>query len=409
MYFNKNNKELAIKDLFPIICFFVITVVGLYLRYLPYDFISRDMNRFLIPWFQIIKDNGGFVALNQQVGDYGLLYQTIIAAFSYAEVNPVYLYKALSIFFDFLLAGSVAYFIRKSDTGKSCCNEIKRRVCISCAIYASILFLPTVVMNSAFWGQCDSIYTFFLLWSLWFLYKERYSLSFLMLGCSLAFKLQGILLMPLFLFFCFYKKFSAFNFLITVFTFWLSGIISYIHGRGLLDGFAVYVFQVGEFRRMWINVPSIWFFFEENYEKYHIIAICLTFLILSIVLLMLLRSNIVITTFTHITAFALFIEWTCIIFLPAMHERYTYVMDILALFLAFSDKRFIKYALIAVGTSCITYNTYLFAGSNITFFNVLYYLLFFILYIIAWLHFTSYFCLGLHNNRNNKDKRTGEI
>ena len=213
-----------------------------------------------------------------------------------------------------------------------------------------------------------------------------------MLGCSFAFKLQGILLVPLFVFFCLRKKFSFSKFLITAFTFWLSGIIAYVHGRGLLDGFSVYLFQVGEYKRIWMNAPSIWFFFEENYEQYHFIALCLTLVTLSVVLLILFKGNISITSFEQILAFALFIEWSCIIFLPSMHERYTYVMDILALMLAFTDRRFIKYALITLGTSCITYNTYLFASSSITSLSVLFY------YVFFCIHFTFVFCSGLVRN-----------
>lgn len=394
MYVTNDGKNTPIKDIVPLIIILAITFVGLYLRYLPRDFISDDMQRFLLPWFWNIKADGGFNALNQQVGDYGLLYQTIIAAFSYSDINPVYCYKALSVFFDVLLAGSVSYFISKISTGNFCYNKIEYRTSI---IYGCVLLLPTVIMNSAFWGQCDSIYTFFLLWSLWFLFKEKYNLSLLLLGCSFAFKLQCILLMPLFLFFCLYKRFSVLSFLITAFTFWFSGIIAYVNGRGLLDGFGVYFFQVGEYRRMWMNVPSFWFFFEDNYEKYHFFAIGLTCVILAIALLWLFKNDIVITSFDQIIALALFIEWTCIIFLPSMHERYTYVMDMLALVLAFSDRRFIKYALITIGTSCITYNTYLFAGNGITAFFVLF-------YIVTWMHFTFLFCSRLYDKRNYQDQ-----
>ena len=397
MHLKKSVRGCLIEDVVPTVCMLVITFVGLYLRYTPCDFLSQDMKRFLIPWFQTIKANGGFLSLNQQVGDYGLLYQTIIAAFSYTDVSPVYLYKALSILFDFLLAGSTAYFISKTVTGKLCLHGIDYRKFL---IYACVLLLPTVIMNSAFWGQCDSIYTFFLLWSLWFLYKEKYNLSFFLLGCSFAFKLQGIFLVPLFLFFCLHKKLSFSKFLITAFTFWFSGIIAYVHGRGLLDGFSVYLFQVGEYKRIWMNAPSFWFFFEENYEKYHILAICLTFVILTIVLLMLYKNCITISSFEQIIVFALFIEWTCIIFLPSMHERYTYVMDILTLILAFLDKKFIKYAIITIGTSCLTYNTYLFIGNNTTLVFVILYCLFFFFYIVAWLHFTFFSSRLVRNSQS---------
>ena len=40
-------------------------------------------------------------------------------------------------------------------------------------IFAAILLLPTVVLNSAFWGQCDAIYTFFIIVTLVCLYKRK--------------------------------------------------------------------------------------------------------------------------------------------------------------------------------------------------------------------------------------------
>lgn len=83
--------------------YFFISLIALVIRYTARDFISDDMQRFLIPWFQIIKSGGGLSALSNQVGDYGLLYQTIIALMTYVEMNPVYLYKLLSVIFDFCL------------------------------------------------------------------------------------------------------------------------------------------------------------------------------------------------------------------------------------------------------------------------------------------------------------------
>ena len=194
--------------------FSFITIIALIVRLLGRDIVVDDMSRFLIPWFESIKAAGGLPALQRQVGDYGLLYQTIIALFTYVDANPVYLYKSFSVIFDFLLALSIAYFVNSSETGTIFKGN---SFCLS---YAYVLLLPTVVMNSAFWGQSDSIYTFFLLWSVWFLYKESLSLSFFLLGCALAFKLQSILLFPLFVYayFC-RKKVSLLNFIITFLTF----------------------------------------------------------------------------------------------------------------------------------------------------------------------------------------------
>ena len=78
---------------------------------------------------------------------------------------------------------------------------------------------------------------------------------------------------------------------------------------------------------------------------------------------------------------AVFIEWTCIVFLPAMHERYTYVMDLLLLMLVFVNRKYFGYAVIAIVTSCLTYAAYLFTNRGLTPAIV-------IVYIFAWLHFS---------------------
>ena len=50
----------------------------------------------LVPWFDEIKDMGGICALSEQVGNYNLLYQTIISLMTYIPMDDMYLYKIFS-------------------------------------------------------------------------------------------------------------------------------------------------------------------------------------------------------------------------------------------------------------------------------------------------------------------------
>ena len=87
------------------ILFFVcISILAFGIRMVGKDFVSADMSDFLIPWFDEIKNSGAISSLDKQTGDYNLLYQTIIAILTYIPVNCIYLYKILSIFFDYALA-----------------------------------------------------------------------------------------------------------------------------------------------------------------------------------------------------------------------------------------------------------------------------------------------------------------
>lgn len=67
----------------------------------------------------------------------------------------------------------------------------------------SVLYLFNVatVVNGAMWGQVDSVFTFFLLWSLILLEKEKYTESALLLGISISLKIQTLMFVPVYLFF----------------------------------------------------------------------------------------------------------------------------------------------------------------------------------------------------------------
>ena len=67
-------------------------------------------------------------------------------------------------------------------------------VWLSC--FAAVLFAPTVVVNSAAWGQCDSIYAAFCLGSLYFLLRQKPWWACVFFGIALSFKLQAIFFLP---------------------------------------------------------------------------------------------------------------------------------------------------------------------------------------------------------------------
>ena len=73
------------------------------IRYTGRKYASGDMLEYLIPWFDKIKQNGQIHGLNKQVGDYNILYQTIISLTTYLGDKSIYYYKIISIVFDFLL------------------------------------------------------------------------------------------------------------------------------------------------------------------------------------------------------------------------------------------------------------------------------------------------------------------
>ena len=88
-----------------------VSLLGVIIRYPLRKILSSDAMGYLLPWHQEILENGRIHALSQQVGDYNLLYQFLISLMTYIPINPLYQYKILSSFFDYVLAIASALLV----------------------------------------------------------------------------------------------------------------------------------------------------------------------------------------------------------------------------------------------------------------------------------------------------------
>lgn len=357
----------------------IITLLALAVRYTGRDICSCDLLTYLVPWYNEIWEAGGLRALRNQVGNYNIAYQTIIALFTYININCVYAYKIVSVVFDFLLALISAVLVCEL-TGK------KKGETTFCLVYATIIFWPTVVVNSAFWAQCDSIYTFFVILTVYCLYKEKFVRAFVFLGIAFAFKLQTVFILPFLI--CYYlykKKFSIVMFGISVAVFWLSGIPAYLSGRPLNTPFLIYMNQADEYHFMYMNIPSFWMLFCIDYDVLNRTALVVAVTLCGLGLYMILSGKKKMDSAEQFINTAAWFAWTCILFLPAMHERYTFMLDILLILLSFVNQKYIKYAMVSSGLSLFTYNIFLFGNGTLEPIHAW-------IYLAAWLHY-SYFVL----------------
>lgn len=351
-----------------ILFFIIISILGVLIRLPGKDYISKDMYVFLIPWYRTIKEQGGFSALSSQIGDYNILYQTLICLFSYLNTNCVYLYKFLSCIFDFFLALSSSLFICKLM------GQCRLNVMFN-GIYFCLLFSPTIVFNSSYWGQCDAIYSTFVILTLYLLFRQSYPMAFLFLGIAFAFKLQTIFIIPFIIYLYFYRKnFSLLYFGITLATFELSGLPGFLHGRSLTAPFDIYLYQTTEQPVLYANIPNFWCIIGDNYEYLSSFSIILTLCLLGFGLYMVLSHQKELHSPGEFLSVCCWVIWTCIMFLPVMHERYTFLLDILLILLCFTKKSYISFAIISNLISVITYSYFLFdtpyntAGTSVIFF-----------------------------------------
>lgn len=336
-----------------ILFFVAVTIISFLVRFAGKDFVSMDYSYFLRSWFDDIKAAGGLSSLNEQVGNYGLLYQTAIAFMTYFDVNSLYQYKILSVVFDYCCAAALAELVIALIGEKR--FSLKYNLAFTLAI-----MLPTSIANGAYWGQCDSIYTFFLVLTVLFFYKEKYKSGLFAYGLAFAFKLQAIFLLP-FIICCWIvkKKFSILNLWISLVTFWSSGFIAYLNGRDLLDCFRIYFGQANDSIDMFNNFPSFWLLFNKDYMSFKHIALYTAVTVIGIGLYMVMNGYKKIDTGERLLNTAVWFVWTATMFMPNMHERYAYVIDIMLIGLSCIDFKYTKFAAVSIILSTMGYGTYL--------------------------------------------------
>ena len=125
------------------------------------DFVTADYNSFLSGWLDIFR-LGGFRKLAENVGDYNLIYQYFLLLITKINLHDLYLIKLISVAFDYALA-----LLMMRAAGQFGGERAKLPAMLL------MLVLPTVLLDGACWGQCDSVYVFFIVLSLHLLATDR--------------------------------------------------------------------------------------------------------------------------------------------------------------------------------------------------------------------------------------------
>ena len=333
------------------------TLGGLLIRYWTIGFHSEDMDIFL-RWYRNIAENGGYRALSEQTGNYGVLFQTLLVIAYYLPLSPVVAIKAVLLPFDFVQAIAVGLIVKKISGSK-----------LSGAIgYAVALNFPIVLLNGALWGQCESLITGFGLLAFYLVLERKPVWAFISLGVAFSVKLQGIFFLPFFLFYYVYKKeYSLLHFLLIPVTIVVTSLPGIVQGRGIVDLFRTLINQGGQYERISYNYPSFWGLMFPNmkegfYEDLKGMLIVLTLLVLAVGMLLLLKQRKPLTDIDLVKIMAL-ILYVCPLMLPNMHERYDYTAILACLVVACLEWKTIPFLLIFMQVNLRTYGDFLF-GNN---------------------------------------------
>lgn len=230
-------KKITSKDFIVLV---ILSILAFAIRICYFRNLNGDMEHYLIPWIEKINSLGKIRSLKYVIGDYNTPYIFILTMLSYLplknEAHYVYAIKFVSVLYDYILAISSMLLVYR----------ITKNYKKSIITYVVILMLPTVMLNSSMWGQCDSIYTSFVIMSIVCLVENKHKLAMLFLGIAFSFKLQTVLILPLWGFVLLSKngkKPKCWDMFIFIITFLAMGLPSLIMGKSFIDTYNVYFLQ----------------------------------------------------------------------------------------------------------------------------------------------------------------------
>ena len=257
---------------------------------------------------------------------------------------------------------------------------------------ASLAFIvvfmsPVIALNSAAWAQCDSMWASMCLLTLLMLREDKPLLAFAAYGMAMCCKLQAVFFLPYLLYVWVAEhKYSLACFLEVPAAMLLCSLPTIAAGRSVLESVSVYVEQTDTYRYMGMNSQSFWGllfkptkspsrFGSEWYAEFKWAAIFLTMgVVLILIYVFLIRgmgesqsrrerddsSGFDKTATGHDVTIAALMTYAVVLFLPAMHERYAYLSEVLLLIAAVCNWRYLFSAFLIHAATLWTYAVFLF-------------------------------------------------
>lgn len=323
--------------------------VGIFVRVSLKNYESGDWEVFLEPWTDQIKQHG-FKALAVGYYNYTPIYMYILWFLTILPIDTLLGIKVVSVLFDFLLAIVVARIVKVLKPGA---NPLLP--------FGIVWIAPTVISNSAMWGQCDAIYTSFVMLCLLYLLKEQPAKALLFYGIAFAIKLQSIFFAPVLVLLFFLKKIRFRDFFFVPLVYVVSIIPVWIAGRPLKELLLIYLGQTGANPTLSVIYPNIYYLIGNDVylELYSGTAIWFTMGVLLVFMYYVLKKTYDIGISKDVLIQTALVCGSLIVFLlPNMRERYSYMVDILAVIFAMTNWRKFYVPLLRITISYMAYTTY---------------------------------------------------
>ena len=335
-------------------CAIVMVSLAFVLRYCCLTYQTLDYYDWLRVWLDALRQTGPWRGLGQEIWscNYNVPYLYFLSLITLSDIPELLLIKVLSIFFDVLLA-----FFTMRLVGLFASGPAHRMTA-----FIGVLWLPTVYLNGALWGQCDVIYASFAVLAVYLALSGHPGWSVAAAAVSVSFKLQGIFLLPLYPALFLTRRMKLRHFFVFPAVYILTILPAVLAGRDFWELLTLYYRNTSTIGSgLNYNSSSLYALFDFGAlptEAAASIGIVLAFLFCAAmyVWIALRRDEIdERVLFAAAVVFCLGVPY----FLPHMHDRYFFMADVLTFALAVTAPAMSIPAVLVSFGSFLGYHAYL--------------------------------------------------
>jgi Gpi18-like mannosyltransferase len=331
---------------------FIGIVAALMLRFSLRGFQSGDFLFSTERWYQIVRGHG-FSVFRHAFYDYTppYLYALFLTSRILPSLSPVVATKIPSILADFVCAWYVYRIVRLKYRSGS----------MPTLAALAVLFAPTVVINSAVWGQTDMLFTAPLVALLYYVLRRKERAVWLAAGLAFAIKPQAIFIAP-FLLALLLRRELAWRNVVWAPIICLSSLLpAWLAGRPIRELLTIYSSQgaIQASRLTW-RAPNLYNWLPLGHSGLLFPAGMIFAAGIALLFCGVTYKSRVQSSPRLVIGLALFSVLIMPYVLPGMHERYFFAADVLAIIFAFYLPRYTYLAVLVETVSLLAYQPFLF-------------------------------------------------
>lgn len=344
----------AIRITERVLLFGLALAIAITIRAKLYGFASGDLTNGFIGWCDDIRKRGFAQALTAGDCNYNPAYVYVLWLANQVPFDRAHFLKTFSVLCDFVCAAAVAWAVA---------HTLRGRLRALLAAFA-LLVTPTVVFNSALWGQCDMVYAAPLVMGLAATIAGRQRMAAVLFGLAIAVKLQAIFLFPLLGVLVLRGEIRPRTLLLVPASYLATFVPAWLAGAPVLDTLWIYGKQAGQYSALTLSAPTVFALLADQGAWLAPFGLCFAAAVTLMLILACAHSKAHTTPRLLIQEAMVFASLIPFL-LPHMHERYLFLADIISVLYAFVFPRRLWVPLCVVGASFTGYSSFLFKGAPV--------------------------------------------